>query len=149
MAGVQDIEAVYREHAARCYAFALRIARDRDLARGVVRDVFTDLARQVPEPVSDDLSLWLLTSTHRHVVAKVRQRSGASRHVASVDLMARSVRRPLAADTMAQLAPAEREVLALAYFEGLSYAQIAAHLALPVAVVRARGAEALRRLRGN
>jgi DNA-directed RNA polymerase specialized sigma24 family protein len=67
---VFDVEAVYRAYGRRCYALALRIVRDAQLAEYVAQEVFTTVHRDPTrfDPARGVLATWLMTLTHHKAV---------------------------------------------------------------------------------
>jgi RNA polymerase sigma-70 factor (ECF subfamily) len=144
------------------YALALRIVRDATQAEDVVQEAFLDLWRGAArfDPARSRPASFLLTFVHRRAVDLVRreearpQRGGDVEDIAArpgkddvpASLVAReqgeSVRRALAG-----LPPPQRQVLELAYFNGLSQSEIAEHLGEPLGTVKSRTHVALSRLR--
>jgi RNA polymerase sigma-70 factor (ECF subfamily) len=153
LAGLYDL------YGRRAYALALRVLRDRTLAEDAVQEAFLSVWRGAagyrPERTAPDT--WILMIVHRRAVDIVRreQRRRADplddHHEPADDatdatVLARSegtrVRRALA-----QLAPAERRVLELAYFGGLTQSEIAVELDRPLGTVKSCTFTALSRLR--
>jgi RNA polymerase sigma-70 factor, ECF subfamily len=144
------------------YALALRIVRDGSQAEDVVQEAFLDLWRGAArfDPSRSRPASYLLTFVHRRAVDLVRreearpQRGGDVEDIAAragkddvpASLVAReqgaSVRRALA-----DLPPPQREVLELAYFNGLSQSEIAERLGEPLGTVKSRTHVALAHLR--
>ena len=149
------------------YALALRIVRDASQAEDVVQEAFLDLWRRAPRasiPERSRPASYLLTFVHRRAVDLVRreqarpQRGGGVEDIAeragSDDVAGSLVAREQGASVRAALAglPApQRQVLELAYFNGLSQSEIAEHLGEPLGtgeVTHARRALASARAAG-
>jgi RNA polymerase sigma-70 factor (ECF subfamily) len=144
------------------YALALRIVRDASQAEDVVQEAFLDLWRSASrfDPSRSRPASYLLTFVHRRAVDLVRREQARPQRGGDVDDIAdragkddiaaslvaseqgQSVRRALAG-----LPPPQREVLELAYFNGLSQSEIAEHLGEPLGTVKSRTHVALSRLR--
>ena len=144
------------------YGLAYKILQDAALAEDAVQEAFLQIWRGAGSyrPERAKASTWLLTFVHRRAVDLVRreqarpQRGGDVEDIAArpgkddvpASLVAReqgaSVRRALA-----DLSPPQREVLELAYFNGLSQSEIAERLGEPLGTVKSRTHVALARLR--
>jgi RNA polymerase sigma-70 factor, ECF subfamily len=144
------------------YALALRIVRDASQAEDVVQEAFLDLWRNAPrfDPSRSRPVSYLLTFVHRRAVDLVRreqarpQRGGGVEDIAeragSEDVAGSLVGREQGATVRAALAGLpgpQRQVLELAYFNGLSQSEIAEHLGEPLGTVKSRTHVALSRLR--
>ena len=144
------------------YALALRIVRDASQAEDVVQEAFLDLWRSAArfDPSRSRPASYLLTFVHRRAVDLVRREQARPQRGGDVDDIAdragkddiaaslvageqgESVRRALAG-----LPAPQREVLELAYFNGLSQSEIAERLGEPLGTVKSRTHVALSRLR--
>jgi RNA polymerase sigma-70 factor, ECF subfamily len=144
------------------YAMALRIVRDASQAEDVVQEAFMDLWRGAArfDPSRSRPASYLLTFVHRRAVDLVRREKARPQRGGDVDDIAArpgkddvpaalvaseqgaTVRRALA-----DLPPPQREVLELAYFNGLSQSEIADRLGEPLGTVKSRTHVALARLR--
>src|SRR3954447_15417463 len=144
------------------YALALRIVRDASQAEDVVQEAFLDLWRSAArfDPARSRPASYLLTFVHRRAVDLVRREQARPQRGGDVDDVANragkddvpaslvaseqgeSVRRALAG-----LSPQQRQVLELAYFNGLSQTEIAERLGEPLGTVKSRTHVALSRLR--
>jgi RNA polymerase sigma-70 factor, ECF subfamily len=150
----QGLAGLYDLYGCRAYGLALRVLRDETLAEDAVQDAFLTVWRSAPgyRPERAAPSTWILTIVHRRAVDIVRreQRRRAEpleeSEVPSGDeteeTVLTRVRRALA-----QLAPAQRRVLELAYFGGLTQAEIAVELDLPLGTIKSRTFTALSCLR--
>ena len=144
------------------YALALRIVRDARHAEDVVQEAFLDLWRSAArfDPERSRPASYLLTFVHRRAVDLVRreqarpQRGGGVEDIAERpgrdDVAGSLVAREQGATVRAALAglpDAQRQVLELAYFSGLSQSEIAERLGEPLGTVKSRTHVALSRLR--
>jgi RNA polymerase sigma-70 factor (ECF subfamily) len=144
------------------YALALRIVRDGSHAEDVVQEAFLDLWRGAArfDPERSRPASYLLTFVHRRAVDLVRreqarpQRGGGVEDIAERpgrdDVAGSLVAREQGATVRAALAglpDAQRQVLELAYFSGLSQSEIAERLGEPLGTVKSRTHGALSRLR--
>src|SRR5262245_37077255 len=155
----QGLAGLYDLYGRRAYALALRVLRDETLAQDAVQDAFLTVWRTAAEyrPERGTPSTWLLTIVHRRAVDLVRREQ--RRRVDPVDegeqpagdltdetalseVEGARVRRALA-----QLAPVQRRVRVLAYYGGLTQAEIAAELDVPLGTIKSRMFTALARLR--
>jgi len=151
----------YDRYAPFVFPFVLRIVRDRADAADVLQDVFWeawrgaaayDSARGTPEA-------WIITRARTRAIDRVRpvRRRGETFVAAPAgpppppggDAVMRAEDRQLVAGALAQLSEAQREVIELAYYSGLTETEIAERLELPPGTVRTRIRLALARLRGG
>lgn len=154
---------LYDLYGRQAYALARRVTRDDGLAEDVVQEAFLDVWRRagVYDEERGRVSSWLLTFVHRRAVDAVRRAAVRPRPlpadasdlpepVAPDDIEAHVAARDRAAVVRAALAAlptSQRELLGLAYFDGLSQSEIAAHLGEPLGTVKSRTHTALARLR--
>ncbi|MFB4317111.1 RNA polymerase sigma factor [Actinomadura sp. 21ATH] len=141
------------------YGLARRVTGDADAAGDVTQEVFVSLWERplAFDPERGTLRTWLATLAHRRAVDWVRkesrhrrpppivEREGNGRpsieeHVIEGEL-ASGVRRGLHA-----LPPPLREVLELAYYQGLTYREVAVALGIPEGTAKSRIRSALARL---
>ena len=153
----------YDRYAPFVFPFVLRIVRDRADAADVLQDVFWeawrgaaayDSARGTPEA-------WIITRARTRAIDRVRAvRRRGETFVAPVDeatvgaptppggdAAVRAEERQLVASALAQLSEAQREIIELAYYSGLTQREIAERLAQPLGTVKTRIRLALARLR--
>ncbi len=153
----------YDLHAALVHTFALRILRERGEAEEVVQDVFLQVWRQA-EGYSTDRGTpeaWLITMTRSRGIDKLRSRRRRDEMVRPADnpdrlpepAVPESAAGPAEAratlgGALADLPAAQRSVLELAYFDGLTQSEIAVRLGEPLGTVKTRMRSGLERLRG-
>jgi RNA polymerase sigma-70 factor (ECF subfamily) len=159
----QALGSLYDRFGTVAYRLALRIVRDASLAEDVVQEAFLTVWRQADrfECSRGSASTWILTLVHRRAVDLVRKQARfnalpeeleamASRAVFAEstddDVALREARRKVQA-ALATLSRAEREVLELAYWGGLTQSEIATALGIPSGTVKSRTFTALARLR--
>jgi RNA polymerase sigma-70 factor (ECF subfamily) len=163
--GEGDVSAVaelYDRYAQMLFPLALRIVRDRAEAEDVVHDAFvtvTDRAAQYA-PDRGSVAAWLVTLVRNLSIDRTRRRDrrGALERDVIAHEPAAAVETPetLTSDAaervkirraLAMLPDAQRETLEVAFFEGLTYPEIAARENLPLGTIKSRAARALAALR--
>lgn len=147
----------------RVYSVALRIVRRVDLAEEVVSDVYTQVWREVNRYDATRAKVlgWLLVISRSRALDTLRRQDEAFSHPEPYDLVAEPespAQNPealLAAAeagsalhlALATLNPLQRQLLALAFFRGLSHSEISGHLGLPLGTVKTHIRRALEVLR--
>lgn len=147
----------YAEHRDAIWRYVLRRTGDRDLAEDVTSEVFVVAWRRAHEPRAVVPDLPWLYGVARKLLANARRAHG--RRAALVERLAGETAGRIAddeaerlidgwvvRDALEQLAPADREVLRLAAWEGLEPHEIAVVLACRPGTARIRLHRARRRL---
>lgn len=126
----QTLGRAYDAHAPAVYGLARRVTRDDDVAAQLTAEVFAGL-----DDVTDEACLaeCVLTDVHRRAVAWIRDVRTAGGG-------------PVAEPALAALPTPQRQVIAAAYYEGLTYAQIARRLAMDLTEVADHMQRGLRQL---
>ncbi|MGW2835418.1 ECF RNA polymerase sigma factor SigK [Streptomyces sp. NPDC001286] len=141
---------------------ACRILRDAAQAEEVTQDVMTEVWRTADRyiPERGSAKAWVLTLTHRRAVDRVRaaqastdreQRARTLLPERAFDEVAETVehhdeqRRTYRC--LASLSGTQRLPLVLAYYQGLTYVEVAHALSVPVGTVKSRMRAGLRELR--
>lgn len=152
---------VYRRHAAAVNGLALRVLSNAALAEEVVQDVFVRLWEQ-PERFDADrgpLRAFLLAMTHSRAVERVRSEESVRRRqtlaeqqpVAIVDDPARLSERNeierAVRGALAELPAVQRVPIEMAYFDGMSYRQVALELGEAEGTVKYRIRMGMQKLR--
>jgi RNA polymerase sigma-70 factor (ECF subfamily) len=167
--GAGDTPAVaelYDRHAGLLMALSLRIVRDRAEAEDVLHDAFVmvgERARQYA-PERGAVGAWLVTLVRNLSIDRTRRRErrGAiARDVLAHDPEALASRAPDSPEALAHgsrdrervraalagLPEVQRRTLEIAFFEGLTYAEIAEREGVPIGTIKSRAARALTALR--
>lgn len=158
----EGLSRLYDRYGGVAFALAYRILQDRGAAEDVVQEAFLNVWRRAHtyDATRGTERTWLLTVVHHLAIdhlRAIRSRGGAAIDIDSVRSLASG------ADTeatvavglegervhtaLATLPPDQREVVALAYFGGLSHREIAARIARPLGTVKGRMRLGLERLR--
>jgi len=157
------LRTLYDDHAPRAMAIALRMLHNPQEAEDVVQDTFLEIWRRARrfEGARGGAAAWVVSIARTRAIDRLRasRTSGVALEgtAATEDLMPMADpslagqtqgRRDQARVTTALAAlPAEqRETIELAYFEGLSEAEIAAQTGTPLGVVKMRVNRAMKRL---
>lgn len=147
---------LYDELAPAVFGLARRLVRDRGLAEDVSQEVFVEVWRKAPrfDPARGTARSWVLTIAHRRAVDAIRrsesQRARDSRAGAIEEPDAsinQAVNRTDVHRCLEGLTPIQRESVVLAYYDGLTYAQVAARLDRPLPTIKTRMRDGLIRLR--
>lgn len=151
---------LYDAMAGRVYGLALRITRNVQTAEEVVEDTFWQIWRQAPRFDSErgNAVAWMLTMTRSRAIDAMRRVDPASCQTDPGDgevdgadgpetSFANSQAEKQLNKALAHLEPLPRQLVALAFFRGLSHEEIAVHTGLPLGTVKSHIRRALVRLR--
>ena len=164
LASTSDFSAAYREHYPLAFSTAYSVLRDAATAEDVVQDVFTTIWRHPDKFDAQRGSLpgYVAMMARSRAVDRVRSRSAGS---AAADRLAvldvqreqgvespadavtrrHEARRVLAA--VAELPAAQRDAVLMAYGRGLSTAEIAKAVGVPLGTAKSRLRQGLQRTR--
>jgi RNA polymerase sigma-70 factor (ECF subfamily) len=163
-AGDEDaLAAVYDVHAGLVYGLARRVTRDEQLAGEITQDVFAYLW-ELPARVDltrGTLRSYLAVVTHRRAVDEIRRNERRMRIEASavdtepaegpetsvVDAAAAVWGRDQLSSALNALPGDQRRAVELAYYDGLTYRQVASVLGIPEGTAKSRLRLAIARLR--
>ncbi|MGO8992682.1 MAG: sigma-70 family RNA polymerase sigma factor [Polyangiaceae bacterium] len=163
--GAGDVAALgelYDRYGGVLFPIAARILRDRTEAEDVVHDVFVTVADRAAQYATErgSVAAWLVTLARNLSIDRMRRRDRrgalardvvAHEPVAAVpdpeSLSADAAERARIRRAMARLPEAQRLTLEVAFFEGLSYPEIAARENVPLGTIKSRAARAILALR--
>ena len=147
-------EDLYDLYGSVAYGVAVRITFDEALAEDIVQEAFTAVWRRAAQfdPGRGSVKTWLLSIVHHRAIDEVRRRRNlealpeqddddAPAALTLPDVWSQVAQRFDAGavrEAFGQLPEAQREVLLLAYYEGLTNEQIAARTRAPLGTVKGR-----------
>ncbi|MPZ98162.1 MAG: sigma-70 family RNA polymerase sigma factor [Dehalococcoidia bacterium] len=163
---LRALERLYDRYSALVFSVSLRVLHDRQLAEDVVQEVFLRLWRQPAsyDPERGRFISWLMSVTRnraldeqRRVSRRLRiedQEEEPGRELQSHDrgddpqleLVLQEQRRAVR-EALTRLPPAQRRVIELAYFGGLTQVEIAEQTGDPLGTVKTRVRLAMQKLR--
>ncbi len=153
----------YDAFAGAAFGLIRRVLRDPGAAEEVLQEVFWQIWREASQydPRRGSPEAWVLMRARSRAIDRLRSMRRRERtFVTPVDeSVARvaeregetpgaAVDRGLVQGALVQLPPAQRRVIELAFFEGLTQSEIAARLGEPLGTVKTRARLGLERLRG-
>ena len=171
MAGVEDeilvrrvaagderaLGGLYDRYAGLVYGAGTRYLGDRGQAEDLVQDVFLSVWRNAGrfDPSRASFSTWVYRITRNRATDLIRRRRARVRTVngglppdpGEPDPSGSLSRGFDVVAALGRLSPSHREVLVLAYFEGLSQREISARTGTPLGTVKSRTTAAMRALR--
>lgn len=153
---------LYDRHASVALGLALKIVRDAQEAEDVVHDAFVAIVERADQykPERGTVVAWLITTVRNLSLDRTRRRTRRAqitdeelRHEPaepvldpeSITWLSRE--RHAVRVALDKLSASQRETLHLAFFEGLSYPEIAERENIPLGTVKSRAARALGALR--
>lgn len=155
------LEALYARYGGLVYTLALRIVCDPELAREVLQDTFLRSwdGREAYDSERGRVPWWLMGIARNRAIDLLRSRSHHARLREQEPLRERAdelraadtqdvllVRRAVG-EALRGLSAVQREAIELAYYTGLTQAEIARELGQPLGTVKSRTREAMDRLR--
>ena len=148
---------LYDRYAGLIYGAGIRYLGDPGQAEDLVQDVFLSVWRNAGhfDPSRASFATWIYRITRNRATDLIRRRKARVRTVGvdpppepeDPDPTGGVSRGFDVAATLSRLSPTHREVLVLAYFEGLSQREISARTQTPLGTVKSRTTAALRALR--
>lgn len=159
----QAFASLYDAVAAMVYGIVLRVVRDPAQSEEVAQDVMLEVWRLAGrfDPSRGSARGWIATMAHRRAVDLVRsseasrqrgeaysrgELSGSNFDVVVEEVVERD-EHGVVRDVLSDLTPLQREAIMLAYYDGLTYREVAVQLDAPVGTVKTRIRDGLIRLR--
>ena len=153
---------LYDRHAAMLMGVAYRILQNRRDAEDLLHDVFLEAWRKVASYDSNrgTVRSWLIMRVRSRAIDRLRslisarkkamlQVDSESAQIETVENVSHSPDHDRARRALAHLSDAQRMVIELLYFEGLSCQEIALRCELPIGTVKSRLSAALNLLRNT
>ena len=158
----QALAELYDRYGRLAYSLILRVVRDTGVAEDLVQETFLRVWNRVQgfDAEKGAVGPWLLAVARNRAIDYLRSTTGRARNTLEVEasehpalfsnmekdlLIADKARRVKAA--MQKLTPKQREVIELAYFEGLSQTEMAERMGEPLGTVKTWVRTALKNLR--
>jgi RNA polymerase sigma-70 factor (ECF subfamily) len=161
----EALSELYGRYGRLVFSLALSSVGDQATAEEITQDVFLRVWQRAGQYRADrgKVSTWLSGMTRHRAIDQLRRRSSRpERHSMAwaetsaeaepftsdvEEIVALTIERKRVRAAVAQLPENQRQVLALAYFQGLSQSQIAEVLDLPLGTVKTRVRLAMQKLR--
>ena len=148
---------LYDRYAGLIYGAGLRYLGDRGLAEDLVQDVLFSVWRNAAsfDPSRGSFAAWIHRITRNRATDLIRRRRARVRTIGDDAPFESGEKDPAGdlsrsfdvASALASLSPAQREILVLAYVEGLSQREISRRTGTPLGTVKSRTTAALRAMR--
>lgn len=160
----EAFEELYSRYCDRAFRLARWICRDAGRAEDAVQEAFLSVwrSRTTYRAQHGSVATWLLTVVRYRAIDVARRNGTHATRRAGEDLIEHHLVRGDVADeavaradadrlytVLDRLPQAQREVIALAFYGGLTHIQIATHLGLPTGTVKGRMRLGLRKLRAD
>ena len=159
----ESVAELYDRHGRLIYSLALRILRDQGDAEDIVQEVFSQAWRQASryQASRGNVIAWLLNLTRSRAIDRLRSRRSRPESIAdetlALDLpdqaapvdeqLALSGRAERIRSAVGELSLMQRVAIELAFYEGLTHAEIAERLELPLGTVKTRIRQGLLKLK--
>lgn len=158
----EALSALYDRHAGLLLALIRRIVGSAEEAEEILQDVFLYVWNRACDydPRRSSVATWLVLIARSRAIDRYRRSRGFQKVLAHVETESPSHAPPRAPATMLDaqrrrrvkaamrdLPPEQRQVLELAYFKGMTQAEIAGSTGVPVGTVKTRTMLAMRKLR--
>ncbi|NJO80458.1 MAG: sigma-70 family RNA polymerase sigma factor [Cyanobacteria bacterium RM1_2_2] len=159
---VNALSILYDRYARLVYSLAYKILENAEEAEDITQEVFLTLwRRNTYDPKRGYLSSFLTTMTRSRAIDKLRSKGARLRVLQRLQGTVRiepntptpleqasmGERSQVIRGALAQLSETERQVLEIAYYEGLSQSEIAKRLNIPLGTVKTRSRQGLLKLR--
>lgn len=158
------MEVLYDRVSRRAFGLAYRIVGDRPAAEDVVQEAFLAVWRAAEriDAARGDLQSYVLTIVHRRAIDLLRSRGGLGERRLAEDAADRlpgegdftegvaiNVDGEVVRRALDELPDDQREVVDMAYYQGLTHAEISERLRTPLGTVKSRMRLALEKMRGS
>jgi len=155
----QAMSELYDRYSKVVYAVALRVLQDAGGAEDVLQDVFLQLWRNPDafDASRGSLAAWLAVITRHRAIDRIRKRKPETDIEECViaggpdlrDETERSLLVEKARGVLAEMNPAQRAALEMAYFQGLTHTEIAEKTGEPLGTIKTRIRSGLQQLRAK
>jgi RNA polymerase sigma-70 factor (ECF subfamily) len=147
------LDQLYEQYGAMAYSIAFRITRDQGAAEDVVQEAFLGAWRNAGRYVDGrgTVRTWLLSIVHHRAIDAIRRRrpttelpeseSGLPAPLVMPDTwteVAQGLDRAAIQAALSRISDVQREAIELAYFNGLTQAEIAERTGVPLGTVKGR-----------
>jgi len=158
------MEVLYDRLSRRAFGLAYRIVGDGPAAEDVVQEAFLSLWRTAErvDTARGKLQSYVLTIVHRRAIDVVRSRNGlperqlpedAAAYLPSegdfTERVATAVDGAVVREALGGLPDDQRQVVDMAFYQGLTHTEISERLGLPLGTVKSRMRLALEKMRGS
>lgn len=158
----RSMELLYDRYGGIAYALAVRVLGDAGAAEDVVQEAFFNIWRQGTsyDTTRGSVRTWLLTVVHHRAIDRIRSMRAKTRGDVAIDSMlslqakedtwttvSAGLERERVRAAVATLPPEQQQVVEMAYFAGLTQAEIAERVGIPLGTVKGRMRLAVAKLR--
>ena len=160
------LEVLYDRYSRQVYSLSLRMVENQSQAEEIAQDVFMTVWSRGSTYRSDrgPFSAWLMSITHNRCIDELRKRRRRARYPTQdidelkvepsgnpeevTDAVLNRLDREEITDALDKLPSAQKQVIVMAYFQGLTQSEISQVLSTPLGTVKTRMRLGLRKMRG-